>query len=269
MRIEIPRAGPRSRCTRALWLLAAMLAIAPGVRAEEPVLRMTESTSAESSFSFEIGDPYDPGAPQVPGLVKYRHAWTDLPDTLRPGQPFNIRLSVELLTKQVPDPKRLVVIGEIRHITGIAVTAGRKHIAAFLENDSPIRMEYGTYRGIEPSPQLFVGKDVSGGSVVEELPENRRAQKWVDSIAEVFDAPVPDSLVDSQTFEKLLPLEDGELMLVVISAVGPGRRAYADVNFLYAYSKDDRVWRLRTQFVTASGRSEDEANKQVVEVSLD
>jgi hypothetical protein len=239
-----------------------------GVRAEEPALRMTASTSAESSFSFEIGDPYTPGAPQVPGLIKYEHAWTDLPETLTPGQPFNIRLSLELQSKHVPDPKKLVVIGEIRYITGIAVTAGAKHIGAFLENDTPIRMEYGTYRGIEPSPQLFISKDVSGGSILEETPDNRRAQKWIDSVAEVFDAPVPDSLVDSQTFEKLLPLENGELMLVVIYAIGPGRRAYADVNFLYAYSKKDRLWRLRTQFVTTNGRGEDANNKQVVEVSL-
>lgn len=254
---------------QAWWLLGALMIMVTVASAEEPAMRMTASTSATSSYSFVIGDPYTPGAPLVPGLVKYRHAWTDLPETLVPGQPFNIRLSVDLLTQQMPARDKVVTIGEIRHITGIAVTAGRKHIAAFLENDSPIRMEYGTYRGIEPSPQLFVGKDVSAGALIEEMPDRSRAQKWVDSAAEVFAEPVPDGLVDSETFERMLPLEDGELMLVVVNAIGPAGRAYVDVNFLYAYAKKDGVWRLRTQFVTTNGSSADDDNQQVTEVALD
>lgn len=269
MSTESSSANRPSRHRQERWLLVAMVFIFTVASAQEPATRMTASTGATSSFSFVIGDPYTPGAPLVPGLVKYRHAWTDLPETLVPGQPFNIRLSVDVLTQQMPARDKVITIGEIRHITGIAVTAGRKHIATFLENDSPIRMEYGTYRGIEPSPQLYVGKDVAAGALIEETPDGSRARKWVDSAADVFAEPVPDGLVDSETFERMSPLDDGELMLVVVNAIGPAGRAYVDVNFLYAYSKKDGVWRLRTQFVTTNGSSADDDNQQVTEVALD
>jgi len=204
--------------------------------------RMSRSTCADSVYAGSSAVPGSPGE-KVSMMLRYRQTWSDLPDTLVPGQPFNIKLSVEQMERRGTD--RMMLLG-VKWTTGVLVTAGREWITRVLTNGSPIRMKYDCYEGIEPSPQLCLSRDVAAGII---------DGKWVASGSAVFNDAIPGRIPDKTTFT--IPKENikDELMLVIIYAIALNGKAYVDSNYLYIYAGDPArggVWKLRSQFLTTS-----------------
>ena len=215
---------------------------------QDAAARMTRSARAESSFSYNDADRNV--------RLRYEHTWTDLPDTLVPGQPFNIRLTVNQLERSMPLDK--AIFGPNTWITGVMVTAGKDYITKVLQDSSPIRIESNLYRLFDPSPQLCLSKDTAAGFIEvgrTPAPEYLMNRDWVESGSVVFDDPVTDKIPNKDTFEVPAENIDGELMLVVIQAIGFNSWIYVDVNYLYYFEKNRRgggIWKLRTQFVTTN-----------------
>jgi|GEM_PF-4158038 len=238
-------------------VLAAARGPAPSeAGGQDSAPRMTKSTRAESSFFFNYAPPYT----HTDVRFRYEHSWSDLPDTLIPGRPFNIRLSVDQLERMTPTETS--PFGPMGWTAGVLVTAGKDHIVKLLQNGSPIRIEYNTYRMPDPSPQLCLTKEVTAGYVEvgrTPAPEYLMKHDWVNSKRAVFDDPVPDKILDKDTFEAPKENIDGELMLVVIYAMGANGWVYVDVNYLYYYEKNRSgggTWKLRTQFVTTNSAAD-------------
>jgi len=199
-------------------------------------VRMSRSTCADSYYQFNIVEAGTQTS--IPCMLRYRQTWSDLPDTLTPGRPFNIKLAVDVTEHRIPSDA--VIIDELKMTTGVIVTAGREWITRILTTQNPERMKNGTYYCFDPSPQLYLNKDISAGLM---------SGRWVGSQSGVFNDPVPGIIPDSKTFA--LPKENikDEMMLVIFYAIGFNGRVYVDSNYVYLFSNG--VWKLRSQFNTA------------------
>ncbi|MDQ7821344.1 MAG: hypothetical protein RDV48_00980 [Candidatus Eremiobacteraeota bacterium] len=72
----------------------------PGKSGPEDLLiaqRMSRSTTACSVYKFKASELYAVPSSTQPAFLKFENSWSDLPDELIPGQPFNIRLAVDML----------------------------------------------------------------------------------------------------------------------------------------------------------------------------
>lgn len=238
----------------------------PGGAGDEGSLfaqRMAPGTRAESLYKFTVSELYASPPSKQSGFLKFENSWSDLPDTLVPGQPFNMKLEVNMLQRQIPSPDKFLSIGELRWTTGVMVTAGKEWVTKTLTQGDPIRIEGGMYRIPDPSPQLMLTKEVSAGYLVSET-DGSSSIRWINSATTTFNEPVPDKIPDKNTFAAPKENIKDEMMLVIIYATGLTSRIYLDSNYLYIYTKDSSgraVWKLRTQFSTSNFKYDDTVNE--------
>jgi hypothetical protein len=196
------------------------------LQVKKPVL----GTSVESIYRFSVSDIS--GGPTQEGLARYRHSWSEPPETLIPGRPFDINLRVEELEKTVPAD--MIMIGENRFAAGVLVTAGREWIDEFIKNDKKSRKRGQAYEIPVPSPQLCLYEYIMAGYLNRDDPATGASSFiWEKSASKTFTAPVPDKISDKTTFETPAKNIDGEQMLVIIYAIGLNGAVYTDTNYLY------------------------------------